>query len=92
MAGTFQIIALSSLDPDGRNNRDEPELSFPDALATAKSLVSQGKAFRVLATGKHTDDDLKAFLDLGALYDRKDALQEAAAAVPKDFVSDGNEC
>ena len=68
----FQIIALSALDPDGRDNRDEPSLSYPDALATAESMVAQGKAFRVLATGEHTDEQLQSFLDLGALYDKRD--------------------
>ena len=50
MATTFQIIALSSLDPEGRDTRDEPKLLYPDALKTAQELKSQGKAFRVFAT------------------------------------------
>jgi hypothetical protein len=49
--------------------RNEPKLSFADAYKTAQELKSQGKAFRVLAEGSHTDDQLQAFLALGALYD-----------------------
>lgn len=67
MTTTFQVIALSSLDPDGRDTRDEPELLYPDALKAAKELKSQGKAFRVLVKGKCADDQMKALLDLGAL-------------------------
>jgi hypothetical protein len=67
MATTFQIIALSSLDPEGRDTRDEPELLYPDALKTAKALKSQGKAFRVFVHGERADDQIKTLVDLGAL-------------------------
>lgn len=67
MAVTFQVVALSSLDPDGSDTRNEPSLTYPDALKTARELKSQGKAFRVIAEGDQTDQQLQAFLELGAL-------------------------
>ncbi|PZM10042.1 hypothetical protein [Rhizobium tubonense] len=67
MSATFQVIALSSLDPDGSDTRDEPKLLYPDALTTAQELRSQGKAFRVFVDGKHTEQQMQSFLDLGAL-------------------------
>ena len=67
MTTKFQVIALSSLDPDGSDTRDEPMLLYPDALKTAKELRSQGKVFRVLALGKQTDQQSQAFVDLGAV-------------------------
>ena len=36
MAATFQVIPLSSTDMDGTDDRDEPLLSYPDALMTAE--------------------------------------------------------
>lgn len=47
MTGMFQVIALSSDDPEGASRDEEPTLAFPDALMTAKSLKAQGRAFRV---------------------------------------------
>jgi hypothetical protein len=67
MAVTFQVVALSSLDPDGRDTRHEPSLLYPDALKTARELKSQGKAFRVFAEGEQTEEQLQSFLELGAL-------------------------
>ena len=67
MKTEFQVIALSSLDPDGSNTRDEPKLLYPDALKTAQELKSQGKAFRVFAEGQQTDQQIQAFVDLGAI-------------------------
>lgn len=67
MVATFQVIALSSLDPEGRDTRDEPKLRFPDALKTARELKSEGKAFRVIVDGKTSADQRESFLDLGAL-------------------------
>lgn len=68
MATTFQIIALSSLDPEGRDTRDEPKLLYPDALKTAQELKSQGKAFRVFAAGDYTDEQHRSFVNLGAVF------------------------
>ena len=65
----FQVIALSSIDPDGTDTRNEPKLLYPDALKAAQSLKCQGKAFRVIADGEHAADELQAFRDLGALVD-----------------------
>ncbi|MBY3122278.1 hypothetical protein HFO55_33405 [Rhizobium leguminosarum] len=67
MAATFQVIAISSLDPDGSDTRNEPMLLYPDALKTARQLKSEGKAFRVIAEGDHTEQQLRSFLELGAL-------------------------
>lgn len=67
MAATFQIIALSSRDPDGNDRQNEPKLLYPDALKTAQSLKFQGKAFRVFSDGEHTEKEIQSFLDLGAL-------------------------
>ncbi|WP_276122133.1 hypothetical protein [Pararhizobium qamdonense] len=67
MAATFHVIALSSRDPDGRDTLDEPKLLYPDALETARQLKDQGKAFRVVAYGEHSADQMQAFGDLGAL-------------------------
>jgi hypothetical protein len=67
MPATFQVVALSALDTDGSDTRDEPMLLYPDALTTAQELKSQGKAFRVHVDGEHTDQQIQSFLDLGAL-------------------------
>lgn len=67
MPARFQVIALSSLDPDGSDTRDEPKLLYPDALKTARELKAQGKAFRVFADSYASDSERQAFLDLGAL-------------------------
>jgi hypothetical protein len=67
MAATFHVVALSSLDPDGSDTRDAPRLLYPDALKTARELKSQGKAFRVIAEGEQTKQQLQSFLELGAL-------------------------
>jgi hypothetical protein len=67
MAITFQVVALSSLDPDGSDTRNEPRLLYPDALKTARELKAQGKAFRVIAEGEQTEQQLQSFLELGAL-------------------------
>jgi electron transfer flavoprotein alpha/beta subunit len=67
MAATFQVIAVSSLDPDGSDTRNEPMLLYPDALETARQLKSEGKAFRVIAEGDQTEEQLQSFLALGAL-------------------------
>lgn len=67
MPAKFQVIALSSLDPDGRDTRDEPQLLYPDALKTAKELKAQGKAYRVIADAEATVKQRQSFADLGAL-------------------------
>jgi hypothetical protein len=67
MPTTYQIVALSSLDPDGSNTRDEPKLVFPDALKTAQGLKDQGKAFRVFVDGEPPADQIQALNDLGAI-------------------------
>ncbi|WP_411034257.1 hypothetical protein [Shinella sp. BYT-45] len=67
MPATFQVIALSSLDPDGTDTRNEPDLLYPEALKTAQEFKAQGKAFRVIMKGGHSPQQLQAFLDLGAL-------------------------
>ena len=69
MPTTFQVIALSSLDPDGTDTRDEPKLLYPDALKTAQQLKAQGKAFRVFFDGDAWAHQLAALRDLGALVD-----------------------
>jgi len=69
MTTTFQIVALSSIDPEGADTRDEPKLPYPDALTAARQLKAQGKAFRVHVGGEVEADDLKALRDLGALID-----------------------
>ena len=67
MPTTFQVIALSSLDPDGSDTRDEPKLLYPDAAKAAHALKAQGKAFRVVADGIATPEQNQAFRDLGAI-------------------------
>lgn len=67
MPVTFQVVALSSIDPDVSDTRNEPNLLYPDALKTARELKSQGRAFRVIATGEQTEQQLQSFLELGAL-------------------------
>lgn len=67
---SFQVVALSSLDPDGIDTRDEPKLSYPDALKAAQQLKAQGKAFRVHIDGELSEDGLQALRDLGALIDQ----------------------
>ncbi|MDP9587821.1 UNVERIFIED_ORG: hypothetical protein J2W19_000367 [Shinella zoogloeoides] len=67
MPTTYQIVALSSLDPEGTDTRDEPKLVFPDALKMAQGLKDQGKAFRVFADGEPSGDQLQALRDLGAV-------------------------
>jgi len=67
MAPTFQIIPLSSTDPDGIDTQNEPKLLFTDALQTARDLKSQGKAFRVFFDGDTLEDQRRAFRELGAL-------------------------
>lgn len=67
MAATFQVVALSSRDPEGRDTADEPKLLYPDALKTARQLREEGKAFRVFVDGDYTSDQLQALTDLGAL-------------------------
>jgi len=69
VATTFQVISLSSLDPDGRDTVDEPQLLYPDALKTAQELKFQGKAFRVFINGGHAEQQIQSFRDLGALID-----------------------
>lgn len=68
MPATYQVIALSSLDPDGADTRDEPKLLYPDAIKTAQQLKAQGKAFRVFFEGEPVKDQLDAFRDLGAFF------------------------
>jgi hypothetical protein len=48
MPTTYQIVALSSLDPDGSNTRDEPKLVFPDALKTAQGSRIKARLFACL--------------------------------------------
>ncbi|TAV41638.1 hypothetical protein ELI02_28545 (plasmid) [Rhizobium leguminosarum] len=67
MAATFQVIAISSLDPDGSDTRNEPMLLYPDALRTARQFKADGKAFRVIAKGDQTEQQLQSFLAFGAL-------------------------
>ncbi|RWX34553.1 hypothetical protein [Rhizobium leguminosarum] len=67
MTATFLVIAISSLDPDGSDTRNEPMLVYPDALKTARQLKAEGKAFRVIADGDQTEEQLQSFLALGAL-------------------------
>ena len=67
MAISFQIIALSSLDPIGSDTCAEPRLSYPDALKTAREFKAQGKAFRVFADEGRTDEQMQSFVDLGAI-------------------------
>jgi hypothetical protein len=50
---TFQIIALSSLDPVGEDRRDEPKLRYPDALKAAQALKSQARHFALLRRDAH---------------------------------------
>ncbi len=66
MPARFQVIALSSLDPDGSDTRDEPKLLYPEALKTAKELKAQGKAYRVIAEAEATVEQQQSFADLGA--------------------------
>ncbi|WP_439632280.1 hypothetical protein [Shinella sp.] len=67
MTTRFQIIALSSLDPFGDDRRDEPKLLYPDALKSAQALKAQGKAFRAYTDGAVTEEQRKAFRELGAV-------------------------
>jgi hypothetical protein len=67
MSPTFQVVALSSLDPNGLDNANEPRLSYPDALKTAQELKSQGKAFRVFFEGDTSQQQSQSFTDLGAV-------------------------
>ncbi|MGJ7043528.1 hypothetical protein J2Y63_006812 [Shinella sp. BE166] len=67
MTTRFQIIALSSLDPFGDDRRDEPKLLYPDALKSAQALKAQGKAFRAYTDGEVTEEQRKAFRELGAV-------------------------
>jgi len=67
MAATFQIIPLSSTDPDGIDTQNEPKLIFPDALQTARELKWQGKAFRVFFDGDTLENQRLAFRELGAV-------------------------
>lgn len=67
MATTFQVIALSSLDPVGDDRRDEPKLLYPDALKSAQALNAQGKAFRVFTDGVATEEQWRAFRELGGV-------------------------
>lgn len=67
MAATYQIIALSSLDPDGRDRKDEPELLYPEALRAAEALKFQGKAFRVHASDGAPDEEIRALNALGGI-------------------------
>lgn len=67
MVATFQVIALTSLDPDGSDRNDEPKLPYPEALVAARALKFEGKAFRVFAEGEHTDEEIQSFRNLGAL-------------------------
>ena len=67
MPATFQVIALSSIDPDGTETHDEPKLLYPDALKAAQQFKAQGKAFRVVVDGDDVAEQIDAFRDLGAL-------------------------
>jgi len=69
MTARFQVIALSSIDPDATDTRAEPKLLYPDALKAAQQLRAQGKAFRVIADGEEASEYFEAFRDLGALVD-----------------------
>ncbi|MCV9999413.1 hypothetical protein OE766_14280 [Pararhizobium sp. YC-54] len=69
MTARFQVIALSSIDPDGTDTRDEPKLLYPDALKAAQEFKAQGKAFRVIAVGEQGSGEIQAFRELGALVD-----------------------
>ena len=64
---TFQVIALSSLDPDGIDTLGEPRLSYSDALKAAQELKSQGKAFRVIFEGDVSHRRRQSFAELGAV-------------------------
>ncbi len=67
MPAKFQVVALSSNDPDGMDRRNEPQLAYPDALKTAQSLKFQGKAFRVFIDGEHSEEEIRSFRNLGGL-------------------------
>jgi hypothetical protein len=67
---SLQVVALSSLDPNGIDTRDEPKLSYPDALKAAQQLKAQGKAFRVHIDGEFSADEVEVLRDLGALIDQ----------------------
>lgn len=69
MTARFQVVALSSIDPDGTDTRAEPKLLYPDALKAAQQLKAQGRAFRVIADGEEASKHFEAFRDLGALVD-----------------------
>ena len=55
MAATFQVIAISSLDPEGSDTCNEPMLLYPDALKTARQFKADGKEFRVIAKGEQSE-------------------------------------
>lgn len=67
MAAKFQVIALSSIDPDGSDTQDEPNLVYPDACRAAEELKAQGKAFRVRVLGQASEEELQSLRDLGAM-------------------------
>jgi hypothetical protein len=67
MPATFQIIALSSRDPEGSDTLGEPKLLYPDALKTVQELKAQGKAFRVFADSDSSKEQRQSFVDLGAV-------------------------
>jgi hypothetical protein len=67
MAVTYQVVALSSNDPDGADTRDDPELTYLDALKAAGELKEQGKAFRVHIRGEQSIERRQRFIDLGGL-------------------------
>lgn len=67
MPTRFQVVALNSVDPFGEDRRDEPKLLYPDAVKTAQALKAQGKAFRVFTDGVSTDDQWRAFRELGGV-------------------------
>ncbi|MCT7668022.1 hypothetical protein [Shinella kummerowiae] len=67
MSTMFQIIALSSIDPFSENRQHEPKLLYPDALKAAQALKSQGKAFRVYTEGAASEEQRRAFVELGVV-------------------------
>ncbi|KQY16754.1 hypothetical protein ASE23_22850 [Rhizobium sp. Root73] len=67
MTTQFQIVCLSALDPAGEDRRDEPELSYSEALMRAEQLKFEGIAFRVYTDADLTAEQTQSLLDLGAL-------------------------
>lgn len=67
MATTFHVVALSSLDIEGIDVKDKPDLLYPEALNAARDLKAQGKAFRVIPGGECSEQEFLAFKDLGAV-------------------------